>query len=280
MRHSTNCVNEARRINLEGVKGMPYQYLNISCEGGAAIVTISHPETMNSLSVGLLAELSEAIDELEQNPEIGVIIFTGTGRSFIAGADIAYMSKLTADEAVRYARDTAAVYDKMLSSRKVMIAAVNGFALGGGTEFALACDIRIAGENARFGFPEVKLGIIPGGGGTQRLARLIGYGKAKELILTGEIIRADAAGALGLVNDVTSGETLLAKAKEIAGKVLQAGPLAVAYAKACVNTSLEVGVHTGSDYERTMFGLCFSTEDQKEGMAAFLEKRAANFSAK
>ena len=259
---------------------MEYNCLKLSREGGRAVVTISSPKTMNALSSELLRELSGMMDQLERDSQVGVIIFTGEGRSFIAGADIAYMSAMTADEALRYAQDTALVYEKMQSSRKVIIAAVNGFALGGGLEFTLACDISVASERARFGFPEVKLGIIPGGGGTQRLARLIGYAKAKELILTGDVIRAEAAERLGLINRVVPEDTLMSCAVETADKVLRAAPLAVAYAKSCLNRSLEVGVRMGADYERTMFGLCFSTEDQREGMEAFLEKRAPVFSAK
>lgn len=256
---------------------MGHQYLTVTRAEGIALVTIADPARFNALSRELLGELMSAMEDLEADRETGVIVFTGTGKAFIAGGDIAYMAKLSSDEAIRYARETAAVYERIMSSRKDHLAAVNGYALGGGTEFALACDIRLASDKARFGFPEVKLGILPGGGGTQRLPRLIGKGKAKKLILTGDTVDAREAAKLGLVDQITGAEDLLDEAVALGRKVLRAGPLAVAYAKACIDLSEEVPLSAGFAFERNLFGLCFATQDQREGMAAFLEKREPKF---
>lgn len=256
---------------------MQYKELTLKKDEGVALLTINSPKTLNAFSCKVLEELSSAIDELNEDPTIVAVIITGVGKSFVAGADITYMKDLTADEAIVYSKDTTIIYDKMASSRKIMIAAINGFAFGAGTEFALACDIRIASQKAKFGCPEVKLGIIPGGGATQRLSRLIGSGKAKELILTGDIINAEEAFALGLVNKVVSAEDLLKEAYAMASKLLEAGPVAIGYAKECINKSDEVGVTSGIEYEKNMFALCFATKDQKEGMNAFVEKRKPEF---
>jgi len=254
-----------------------YHEIRLKIDDKIAHLTIDSPKTMNALTDTLLCELDAAIDEIEADSTIVVVVVTGTGKSFIAGGDIAAMSEMTAVEAMDYSRKTTAVLGKMADSRKVYIAAMNGYALGGGSEFALACDMRIASENAKFGFPEATLGVIPGGGGTQRLPRLVGTGKAMELILTGAIIKADEAFAIGLVNKVVPDQELFDETFAIAKQILKCGPLALSYAKDCINRSGEMELSDGLAYERDKFGLCFDTEDRVEGMKAFSQKRAAKF---
>jgi len=254
-----------------------YQGLIIRKEGHTAYVTINNAEANNTMNVVLLQTLKEALRELEADQDTGVIVFTGTGKAFISGADISYMKNMTALEAAAYSKYTTDLYEQMLDSKKILIAAINGYALGAGTEFALACDIRIASPGARFGFPEVKLGIIPGGGGTQRLGRLIGIGWAKELILTGRIIKADTAAELGIINRVVEAENLLCEAEKLAKEIEEVSPTAVSFAKDCINNSFSLTMKEGIRYERKMFGLCFAEDDQKEGMKAFLEKRKPNY---
>ena len=245
---------------------------------GVALVTINSAKTSNALSCSMLRKLHAAVDDLNADPAVTVVILTGAGKAFVAGADITYMKDLSPDEAIHYSKQTTGIYDKMLAARKIYIAAVNGFALGAGTELALACDLRIGSHQAKFGFPEVSLGIIPGGGGTQRLARLVGYGKAKELILTGAVIGAEEAHAIGLINRAVPEEELMREAYAMAARLLEVGPLAVGYAKECINKSDEMGVTPGIEFEKNMFGVCFATKDQKEGMKAFKEKRRPKFS--
>jgi len=255
------------------------KYKNILLEkkNNVSIVTMNNPEKRNALTNETIYELNIALDEIESDKEIMVVIITGNGKAFVAGADIAYMKNLSAYEAIQYSKNTTDVYSKITNCRKVFIGAINGFALGGGCEMALACDVRIASDKAKFGLPEVGLGIIPGGGGTQRLPKLIGTAKAKELILTGDIIKAEKALALGLVNKVVHQEMLMDAALEMARKIAKAAPVAIEYAKECINQSEEMALERGIEFEKKMFGLCFSTEDQKEGMSAFEEKRTAGF---
>ena len=256
---------------------MEYKTIQLDFQDGICLLTMNNPKTLNAMSDVTIAELSSALDEIEQDNSIRVVIVTGNGKAFIAGADIGYMKNLDSEQAREYAKSTTDVYDKIRDSKKVFIAAINGYAFGGGCEFALACDLCIASENARFSQPEVSLGILPGGGGTQRLARLVGVQKAMELILTGSVIRADEALRIGLVCAVVPAEDLMDRAYEMANRILKNAPLAVKYARECIRQSEMLTLNAGIEYENAMFGLCFASPDQGEGMAAFLEKRAANF---
>ena len=256
---------------------MNYTTILLEAGDGICLLTMNNPKTLNAMSDVTIAELSAAMDEIEQDNRIRVVVVTGAGKSFIAGADVSYMRSLNAEQAREYARNTTDVYDKIRDSKKVFIAAVNGYAFGGGCEFALACDLCIASENARFGQPEVSLGILPGGGGTQRLSRLVGTQKAMELILTGSIITADEALRIGLVCEVVPAGDLMDRAFEMARRILKNAPLAVKYARECIRQSEALTLSAGNEYENAMFGPCFATTDQKEGMAAFLEKRGAKF---
>ncbi len=221
------------------------------------------------------------MNELEAEETVRVVIFTGAGsKAFIAGADIGELKECDAAGGLATARRGQKVFSRLETSRLVTIAAVNGFALGGGCEFAMACDIRLASENALFGQPEVNLGIIPGYGGTQRLPRLVGKGKALQMILTGDALKADAAKACGLVDEVYPQEELLDKAKKMAGKIAAKGPLAIIAAKKSVYTGLSVDPWTGMEYEATRFGLICATRDKDEGLGAFLEKRRPDFQGK
>ena len=256
---------------------MEYQTIIVEQNGALCTLTMNNPKTLNALSDVTIQELSHALTALEANPEIRVVIITGSGKAFVAGADIAEMSVLGAERARQLGKETHALYRQMGQSSKIFIAAVNGFALGGGCEYALACDLRIASDRAKFGLPEVSLGILPGGGGTQRLPRLVGSAKAAELMFTADIISAEEALALGLVNSVVPAEELLEAAQKLAARILKNAPLAVVYAKKCLRQSEESTLEAGLEYESTLFGMCFATVDQKEGMRAFLEKRPAEF---
>lgn len=254
-----------------------YKTILLDMAGSTATITMNTPQTLNALSDLTIHELSKALDQLEADTSIRVVLITGTGKAFIAGADISYMSQLTPEQARIYANATTEIYRKISESKKVFIAAVNGYALGGGCEFVLACDLCIASERAKFGLPEVSLGILPGGGGTQRLTRLVGIQKAKELILTAATISAEEALTIGLVCRVVPEEELLPVARELATKILQNAPQAVQYARECIQKAENMDLESGIKFENSMFGLCFATPDQKEGMQAFLEKRKANF---
>lgn len=257
---------------------MEYHTLQIDVPGtGIAQITFNRPETLNALSGETIRELSDAVGKLDEDDSVRAVMLTGAGKAFVAGADIAYMSGLSADQARAFSRETDAIYERIGRSKKIYIAAVNGFALGGGCELALACDLCIASEYAKFGLPEVGLGILPGGGGTQRLRLRVGAQKAKEMILTGEHIRAAEALEIGLVLQVVPAAELMAEACALAGRILKNAPLAVTYAKECIQFSEGVTLSPGVAHENTLFGLCFAAPDQHEGMAAFLEKRRPNF---
>jgi enoyl-CoA hydratase len=247
-------------------------------ENGIAEIIINRPKALNALNSETLKELGSIIDDIHVNDNIKAVIITGSGeKSFVAGADIAQMSKLNSIEATKFSRLAQNVFSQIEDLPKLVIAAVNGFALGGGCELAMACDIRFASKKAKFGQPEVNLGILPSFGGTQRLPRLVGKGIAKELIFSTDMISANEAYRIGLANKVYEPEELLTKAKEFAQKVMTKSPVGVRLAKASINNGLDVDLEAGLKYEANSFGLCFSTEDQKEGMKAFLEKRKANF---
>ena len=258
-----------------------YENLLFSKENGIGYVTINRPKALNALNAATVEELDALLDEIAADAEIQVVIVTGGGeKSFVAGADITEMRPLGAIAGRAWGQKGQAVFTKLENLPQPVIAAVNGFALGGGCELAMACDIRIASEKAKFGQPETGLGITPGFGGTQRLTRVVGRGHAKELIYTGGMIDAEKAKAIGLVNEVFPQEELMPAAVKLAKKIAKNAPIAVQLSKAAINRGINCDVVTGIAYEAEVFGLCFSTADQKEGMAAFCEKRKATFEGK
>ncbi len=257
---------------------MEFENLLVEISDGVAIVTINRPKALNALNAETLEELLRAFTNLETDQQVKAIILTGAGyRAFVAGGDISYMQNLQPVAAREFARLGQKVFRVIETLEKPVIAAVNGFALGGGCELAMACDFRLAAENAKFGQPEVNLGVTPGFGGSQRLPRLVGKGRAKELLFTGDLIDALEAWRIGLVNRVVPQESLLLTARETARKIAVRGPLAVRLCKDAVNNGLEMESDKGCAYEAELFALCFSTEDRAEGMTAFIEKRPANF---
>ena len=256
---------------------MNFENLMFKKEGNIGILSINRPKALNALNSATLKEINQAIDMIEKDDEVHILILTGEGRAFVAGADISEMKVLNAHEAREFAKLGSGTFRKIELMEKPVIAAVNGFALGGGCELSMCCDIRIASEKAKFGQPEVGLGIIPGFAGTQRLSRLVGLGRAKELIFTADMIDANEAYRIGLVNKVVPAEELMNEAMGLANKILSKGQLAVRFAKTSINRGAETDIETGMAIERDLFGLCFATEDQKEGMGAFLEKRSPNY---
>lgn len=245
-----------------------------------ATITINEPKTLNALNSALLEELGLSFDTVSKDSDIRVIILTGAERAFVAGANIQEMSGLNYDEAKVFGAKGAAVLRKIETCPQPVIAAVNGFALGGGSELALACDIRIASEKAKFGQPEVGLGITPGFSGTQRLARLVGFAKAKELIFTGKVISADEALSIGLVNKVVAPELLMEEVESLAAMIAKQAPIAVQKSKQAINNGWDMDIEKGIDYEIELFAQCFETEDQKNGMNAFLAKEKTEFKGK
>lgn len=257
---------------------MDFSHLLVENNSGIVTVTVNRPRALNALDADVLKELLCCFQGLEEDPEARVVILTGAGeKAFVAGADIAAMQPLDAAAARHFARLGHSLMRAIERLPQPVIAAVNGFALGGGCELALACDLRLASDNARFGQPEVNLGVIPGFGGTQRLARIVGKGRAMELVLSGDMIDAQEAWRIGLVNRVTTKENLLPETTSLARKIQQKGPFAVRLAKEAVAGGLEMDLDRACAWEADLFGFCFSTEDQKEGMQAFLEKRPAQF---
>jgi len=258
-----------------------YQTLLTELDNGTLVITINRTDKMNALNKDVIEELGKVLDEVYTNAEIKAAIITGAGeKAFVAGADITEFAALGHEGGMELAAKGAKlVFDKIENSPKPIVAAVNGFSLGGGCELAMACHFRIASENAKFGQPEVNLGLIPGYGGTQRMTQLIGKGKAMELMMTGDMIAADEAKALGLVNHVLPQAELLAKAKEIMQKIQAKAPVAVSKIILCVNEAAR-GEKEGFANEIKRFGECFATEDMVEGTTAFLEKRKAIFKGK
>ncbi|MFD3158205.1 short-chain-enoyl-CoA hydratase [Haloimpatiens sp. FM7330] len=242
-----------------------------------AIITINRPNALNALNSETLKEINVVIDDLANDDNIYAAVLTGAGKAFVAGADIKEMKDMTTMEGRKFGILGNNVFRKLENLDKPVIAAVNGFALGGGCELSMACDIRIASAKAKFGQPESGLGITPGFGGTQRLARHVGLGMAKELIYTGKIIKADEALRVGLVNAVYEPEQLLEEAKKLANTIAGNAPIAVKLCKEAINRGMQVDIDTALRYESEVFGECFSTEDQKEGMTAFVEKRDKTF---
>jgi enoyl-CoA hydratase len=246
--------------------------------GALAYVTVNRPKVLNALNTPTWKDLRTAFEDARDDPAIRGVILTGSGdKAFIAGADIGELAQVSAVEAERSSRYGQDVLDLIENLGKPVIAAVNGFALGGGCETAMACTIRIAADTAKFGQPEVALGLVPGGGGTQRLPRLIGKGRALQLILSGEMIDAREAYRIGLVNEVVAAADLIARAEAILRKITANAPLAVKFALEASNKGLETSQSEGLLLEASYFGLCAGTEDKKEGTTAFLEKRAPNF---
>jgi enoyl-CoA hydratase len=263
-----------------------YQTILTSLENGILTITINRPDKLNALNKTVIEELSTAVDEVYTNAAIKTAIITGSGaKAFVAGADISEFLTLNKEQGKELAsRGQQLVFNKIENCPKPIIAAVNGFALGGGCELAMACHFRIASENAKFGQPEVNLGLIPGYGGTQRLTQLVGKGKAMELMMTAHMIDANEAKQLGLVNHVTTAETLLEHSKQILEVIMSKGPNAISKVIACVNVavvsdSAYTNGKSGYDKEIEAFGECFGTNEMKEGVTAFLEKRKANFNA-
>jgi len=242
-------------------------------EGRVAILTINRPDKLNALNEQVRTDLLAALAEIEHDAGVGVVVLTGAGeKSFIAGADIGeFAGRSPFDQ--REAMKSPRIFDVMSSFPKPVIAMINGFCLGGGCELSASCDLRIASDKARFGQPEINLGLIPGGGGTQRLPRLIGLGQTLRLVLTGDMIGAAEAKEIGLVEMVVPHEELRAKTLELAGKMASKSPLTLRVAKEAVRASWKLPIEDGISYERDLFCLCFSTEDKKEGVEAFLEKR-------
>ena len=248
---------------------------------GVGLITVNRPKALNALNQATLDELNKIADMLAQDASVKVVIITGSGeKAFVAGADITQMQPMSAIEGRNFGKLGQAVFNKIENLPQPVIGAINGFALGGGCELAMACDIRYASDKAKFGQPEVTLGITPGFAGTQRLARLVGKGRAKELLYTGDIIDAHEAYRLGLVNKVIPAEELMPAVTALAQKILSRAPVAVQLCKAAVNEGLDTDLETGTAYEAEVFGLCFATADQKEGMGAFVEKRKAQFIGK
>ena len=259
---------------------MEYGFLKIEQLDQITVMKVSAPKSLNALNSTVLKEIDHFVSHLDTT-QTRVLIVTGDGeKAFVAGADISEMAHLYEKEGYEFSKIGAVAFRKLETLPIPVIAAVNGFALGGGCELAMACDIRIASNKAKFGQPEVGLGITPGFSGTYRLAKLVGQGYAKEMIFTGKAIRADEALRIGLVNAVYEPEELMDKAIEMAQKMIKNAPLAIKYAKQCINESYDLIAEDAIELENTNFGKCFATEDQKEGMAAFLEKREAKFKGK
>lgn len=257
---------------------MSYNSLLTSLEDGILVITVNRPDKLNALNKTVIEELAAVLDEVYSNKEIKTAIITGAGpKAFVAGADISEFFSLDANGGEALARTSQEkVFNRIEQSPKPIIAAVNGFALGGGCELAMSCHFRLASENAKFGQPEVNLGLIPGYGGTQRLVQLIGKGKAMELMMTAAMIDANEAKQLGLVNYVTTAEELLPKSKELLSLIMTKGPNAIGKIIQAVNAFYDNDTN-GFDAEIKLFGECFGTEEMKEGVNAFLEKRKAKF---
>lgn len=256
---------------------MAYQHLTIEKRDRIATLTISRPDKLNALNDATIAELGAAFDELRLSEDVGGIIITGAGRAFVAGADIAELASQDPVMAKARARGGQDTFRRIETSPKPVVAAINGFALGGGCELAMACHIRVAADNAKFGQPEVKLGLTPGYGGTQRLPRLVGKGRALELLLTGDMIDAAEALRIGLVNKVVRPGELMDAARAILGRILENGPLAVALCLEAVDRGLGMALEDGMILEANHFGLLAATDDMVEGTNAFLEKRKPGF---
>jgi len=257
---------------------MAYENIVFELAEGIATITFNRPKALNALNGQLLDELSAALDEIDTNADVRVLILTGAGeKAFVAGADITELATFNTLQGKLFARKGQTIIGRLQALSIPVIAAVNGFALGGGSEMALACDFIYASENAMFGLPEIKLGIIPGFGGTQRLPRLIGINRAKEMIYTGKMVPAAEAAAIGLVNSVFAPENLLAETIKTAREIAARGRVSLRAAKQVINSGLNVDLATGCQMEVDAFAICMASQDAKEGTSAFLEKRKAAF---
>ncbi len=260
---------------------MTFENLLLEKRNSIAYVTVNRPKVLNALNMATMEELRLAFTDIKNNAGVRVAILTGAGeKAFIAGADIGELAKQDAVAGKEYTHRGQSVLDLIENLGKPVIACINGFALGGGCEIAMACTMRLASENAKLGQPEVKLGIIPGLGGSQRLPRLVGKGIAMQLVTTGEMITAQEAHRIGLVNEVVAAAELIPRSEAIAQKIIANAPLAVQYAMEAVNRGMEMNLVEGLYLEAALFGVCCATEDKKEGTAAFLEKRPAQFKGK
>ncbi|MDD4802816.1 MAG: short-chain-enoyl-CoA hydratase [Syntrophomonas sp.] len=260
---------------------MAYENVLLEREGRVAILSINRPKALNALNNETLLEIRSAVLEVKEDSGIDVLIITGAGdKSFVAGADISFMQNLTAMEGRAFGALGQEVFRMIEALEKPVIAAVNGFALGGGCELAMCCDFRIASTKAKFGQPEVGLGITPGFGGTQRLPRLVGSGMAKQLLYTADIIDANEALRIGLVNSVVEPEELMDFVKKIAKRIVSKAQVAVRLSKVAANEGMQTDIDRGMTIEADAFGLCFATNDQKEGMSAFVEKKKPEFTGK
>jgi enoyl-CoA hydratase len=257
---------------------MGFESICLTIERGVATITLNRPQRLNALNQQMIRELDEAFDEVAVNPTARVLVITGAGdRAFAAGADIREFVGLSPVAALDFSRNTHRIFHKLETMSKPTIAAVNGFALGGGCELMMACDIAYAADTAKVGQPEVTLGIIPGAGGTQRLSRLVGKQKAKELTLTGDMISADEAFRIGLVCRVVPAAELMAEVQKLCERILSKGDVALRMIKEAIETGSQVDLASGLEIEAKSWSLCFTTEDYVEGVKAFLEKRAPNF---
>ena len=260
---------------------MEFNNVLLEKEGNIAILTINRPKALNALNSETLQDLDKALEQLENESDIYAVILRGAGdKSFVAGADISEMKNLNEEQGKEFGLLGNKVFRRLENLDKPVIAAISGFALGGGCELAMACDIRIASEKAKFAQPEAGLGITPGFGGTQRLPRLVGTGVAKEMIYTGRIVKADEALRIGLINKVVSPELLMEEAKKLADMISINAPIAVKLCKDAINRGTQVDIDSAIIIETNDFGKCFDTEDQKEGMSAFIERREKNFKNK
>ena len=248
-------------------------FVELTKKDNIAVITMNRPEALNALSRAVFADLEAVLDDVENDDDVYVVVITGAGRAFIAGADIGEMAPMNVAEGLAFSELGNRLLMRVDMMEKPTIAAVNGFALGGGCEMALACDIRIASEKAKFGQPEVGLGITPGFGGTQRMARIIGTGAAMELIYTADTIDAQKAKEIGMVNYVVPAEELMDKTMEMAHKICKNAQKAIRVSKMAIRRGIDCDISTAVTYEALAFATCFGTEDQKEGMQAFLEKR-------
>jgi enoyl-CoA hydratase len=260
---------------------MSYENVTVGREEGLGFVTINRPKALNALNSATLKELSAAFDEMAQAPDVKVVILAGGGdRAFVAGADISEMVNYAPIDAEGFAALGQSVMFKIERLPKPVIAAMHGFALGGGCELAMACDIRIATDKLKIGQPEVKLGVLPGFGGTQRLARIVGPGKAKEIIFSGDVYDATEALRIGLVDRVVPFEKLMEETRKLARTIASRGEVAVRLSKDAINAGMDVDIESGCMLERKAFGMCFASQDRLEGMKAFLEKREPKFSGR
>jgi enoyl-CoA hydratase len=260
---------------------LKYRTILYKKEKGIGVVCINRPQALNALNSEVFSELYQVFTEIGSDNEVKVVIITGAGdKAFVAGTDVTEMKSHSSLEIRDFARAARKVSEVIYNLGKPVIAAINGFALGGGLELALVCDLRICSENAKFGQPEINLGLIPGGGGTQRLTRLVGMTKAKELLFTGDMIDAQTAVNIGLVNKVVPAGKLMVEARALAQKLLGKGAVALRLAKLAINSGINMDLVSALDFEAECFAMCFATEDQKEGMNAFIEKRKPKFRGK